>query len=79
MFFCLLYAVNGGSLKASTSIVFWLHMDLQCFNWMEGIEGSLGSQVTASTGLLVCLFVAAVLFLSASFLGIDLAFEIADW
>ena len=50
---------------------------LQCFLTILGRAGSLGSYNTANTGLLLS-FVVVVTLLSASILGIDFAFEIAE-
>ena len=76
MFFCLLKAVRGGSLKTSANLGSWLRIDLQCFNWMDGTEGNLGSQVTAKNGLLVC-SIGATIFFKACVLVMDLVFCMA--
>ena len=54
------------------------YIDLQCLSWMEGIEGSLGSLVTAITGLLVCLLSAVFFLFNNLFPGILLALFIAE-
>ena len=53
-------------------------MDHQCLFWMDGIEGSLGSQVTANIGPLEVLEWSFTDSLSASVIGIALALLIAE-
>ena len=74
-FDCLLKAVRGGSGNTEAKYWSWLVIARQCFAWILCIAGSLGSNLTAKTGLLkVLLFVR---FRSARFLGTALALRIA--
>ena len=75
-FGCLQKAVSGGLGNTSFRCWFWPSIDRQCLACTLKIEGSLGSYVTAKTGLLVCfcLFVS----LRAANLGIFLTLSRAE-
>ena len=74
----LLYATRGGRGKASLRWGSFSTMVLQCFFIIEGKPGSLGSYITAKTGLFTVFSVIVLTLSSACFLGISFAFLIAE-
>ena len=55
-FVCPLKAVRGGSGKHLAKYWSLLSIALQCFAWMDGIDGSLGSYLIANTCILLDFF-----------------------
>ena len=71
--FCLLYAVKGGSTNTSAKYLSWATIALQCFSCTFGIDGNLGSYLTAKIGRFCTIFFLTLR--RATVLGIFLAFS----
>ena len=76
MFFCLLYAIKGGSGKISSIRGSWVILR-QCLFVMAETEESRGSQETTKTGLLLLVGFLAT-FIIATERGIFLALAIVE-